>query len=636
MASTSSVNCWEQTTEHEDSKMSEEIIEMYCEDCEKDLGTIITADGFCENCFEYLCSTCIRYHKKHLPQHRLQTSANMPKDFCFDKCNKHPSEIIKFYCNLCDVEACAQCKRENHETCTDISHIPALVKSKAVADEIRDVSKSIDNALEELAVKKIQAASSLNQAQSNNSDICKAIHNHKELLKRKLCLQHKHLLTDQNEKEMYEIEKHELKRAKIIAQLDEEKAGLIKQLKVEKETLMQQLQTKCNDVSNQINKTAENLLKESEQKNKANFHNIQTVLSNIDKTEAEIYEMKKSMDSKKKTGQKSGLFVAMKHVKSDMKKLRSEVKKTNWDNEVCNYEFEAKTDNLNLERFQNKIIFGHLIDKSVVKRNLAYEGVIDIKPSKRSKSTCITGLCKINRVLVIVCKDSKCIKLIDEKQKYEKSSITLDTEPFDVTTVGTKQLALTLPDAKKVMFIDVTKDEKLIWSNEIDIGKKCYGIDSVKPKLIIVACQDPGCVEILRLNGEPIRILSNFTAPQYISVDQVSGLLYVEDNDNKAVDQSKKWTIKKTNDVGEIKQTVYSHSSNGVAVDNNGAVYVYQKPLLYRRTDPLHQLSRNLEDVQSIESCTISGGGSCLYFCNKELKLYIGTTWGNIVSFKVK
>ncbi|XP_045187904.2 uncharacterized protein LOC123545656 [Mercenaria mercenaria] len=97
-----------------DIKDSDELKEIYCESCYRDELKGSCADGFCVNCVEYLCATCIRYHKKHLADHVLHNKSNMPQEICYEHCELHPNEPIKFYCDSCDVFACSSCNVKMH------------------------------------------------------------------------------------------------------------------------------------------------------------------------------------------------------------------------------------------------------------------------------------------------------------------------------------------------------------------------------------------------------------------------------------------------------------------------------------------------------------------------------------------
>ncbi|XP_053389287.1 uncharacterized protein LOC128552282 [Mercenaria mercenaria] len=629
-------------------QMSDEVKEMFCEDCEKELGTFVKADGFCVNCVEYLCATCIRYHKKHLSQHTLLDSSNMPQDFCFDKCQKHPKEIIKFYCESCKTTACPKCKTENHNNCSEVCHIPSIVKSDKMTDEIRQLSLSIDETLEELGAKRDRVESNLTKVNTNKKDTSTSIQKHKATLKRQVQDQHKHILDDLSVRQTNETKAYEQKRAEVIASLDKEKADLLERLNNEERQMRKQLQTNQDDVFKKINKSEEDLEKQSEHMNQTDTHKLQRILHRTDKAETEVKKMKTSIDRKKKAGEKCELFVAMKNMKSDLEKVKSDMQATKNDTEIQNYEFLTEKDEIYFMSTECEIRFGRLLDKSELKRKLMYESIIKSNACKNEENRSITGLCKVSDQLVVADDKNASIKLINLKQDILTSSIQLESKPFDVTCVDIEKVATTLPGARKIQFLCFTQTGKLSLANEIDMGKKCYGLEYFKPNLV-VACQDPGCVQIVSTRGDPIKTLTGFHEPRYIKVNQSSEIFYVEDIVTDTNSGTRKLTVKKTSSKGKIitVSESFANRGSGLAVDHFGSVYIAGKLHAFlfmlpyfssARKYPLIQFSANLKTIEKLdteETHVYSGRISCLFYCNKENKLYAGTTKGEILVYQV-
>ncbi|XP_060579030.1 uncharacterized protein LOC132736004 [Ruditapes philippinarum] len=106
---------------------SDEVEEMFCEVCDKHDKQYVPAEGFCEECFEYLCGICLKYHKIYMKSHTIKDKDKMPQDFCLEKCSVHQDELVKFYCQDCKKFACNECKTQDHGNCSMVSHLPALV-----------------------------------------------------------------------------------------------------------------------------------------------------------------------------------------------------------------------------------------------------------------------------------------------------------------------------------------------------------------------------------------------------------------------------------------------------------------------------------------------------------------------------
>lgn len=107
---------------------SDEVLEMYCEQCDRCVGISVTAKGFCVECVEYMCSTCLLYHKRYVPEHSQLNEDVMPQDFSFVKCSIHTNQLIKFYCSVCKSFACMECKTNKHGTCNKVDHLSTTVK----------------------------------------------------------------------------------------------------------------------------------------------------------------------------------------------------------------------------------------------------------------------------------------------------------------------------------------------------------------------------------------------------------------------------------------------------------------------------------------------------------------------------
>ncbi|XP_060581641.1 transcription intermediary factor 1-alpha-like [Ruditapes philippinarum] len=123
---------------------SDEVKEMYCEECEKHGDGYTPAVAFCVDCVEYKCVTCQKYHKRQSKTHKIQDSDSMPQDFYLEKCYNHPQQLIKFYCSECSKEACKKCKDNEHVKCSDVNHLPTVASGIQNSDELKDLQQKLD------------------------------------------------------------------------------------------------------------------------------------------------------------------------------------------------------------------------------------------------------------------------------------------------------------------------------------------------------------------------------------------------------------------------------------------------------------------------------------------------------------
>ena len=113
-----------------------------CDPCHYTEETV-EAVGFCSECIEYLCSDCIKYHKKikATREHYVYTG-DLPTETSpfvriksMMKCPNHCDQIIAYLCNDHSEHFCIKCARESHMTCS-ITEITALVDQKMSAEVI--------------------------------------------------------------------------------------------------------------------------------------------------------------------------------------------------------------------------------------------------------------------------------------------------------------------------------------------------------------------------------------------------------------------------------------------------------------------------------------------------------------------
>lgn len=141
--STNQGSDFEQSLHESEVQDSEELVEMYCEDCHSE-GKDETATGYCIDCVKYFCQNCLKFHKKYISGHKQLENSDMPKDVCLEQCDIHDDELIKFYCHRCDKFACKLCKDISHKSCNSLNHVPELVKDIENGQELKDVVQDLE------------------------------------------------------------------------------------------------------------------------------------------------------------------------------------------------------------------------------------------------------------------------------------------------------------------------------------------------------------------------------------------------------------------------------------------------------------------------------------------------------------
>lgn len=102
---------------------SEEYIDYQCCIC-KTNSKVISASDYCFDCQKYLCSACLSVHNTFSDKHNVLevTEVNFQK-ILTERCDKHPDELIKYYCREHEALLCNTCGLLDHKKCEDLKHI---------------------------------------------------------------------------------------------------------------------------------------------------------------------------------------------------------------------------------------------------------------------------------------------------------------------------------------------------------------------------------------------------------------------------------------------------------------------------------------------------------------------------------
>ncbi|XP_053402831.1 probable E3 ubiquitin-protein ligase MID2 [Mercenaria mercenaria] len=120
-----------------------------CSLCEKE-GKRVDAAKYCEECFVYMCDSCVRTHNRFPlnSKHKLLdqsqfTTLSQPalKSFPTKRCLKHPGELINIFCEDHDVVCCSVCKALDHSTCTKTQNLPEAAKGVLLSKEFQNIKK---------------------------------------------------------------------------------------------------------------------------------------------------------------------------------------------------------------------------------------------------------------------------------------------------------------------------------------------------------------------------------------------------------------------------------------------------------------------------------------------------------------
>ncbi|XP_053403818.1 uncharacterized protein LOC123555979 [Mercenaria mercenaria] len=432
-------------------KSSAEDGEAFCQPCSSD-GDWMIAVGYCENCNEYMCSACLKVHRKQAisRNHDILEGENMPKEkglsvtlnACSELCTKHANEIVKFYCSAHDVVGCGDCMVLDHKACT--------------VDRIQDISTRYFNGTEHQELQQ-----KVDQFLKNIERINKDLKTSGETMQ-----------------QAYKKAENDIKAFKkeITDYLDKAETDMMAKLNKRKlgaEKLISDLQRHENTMKDDIQELHEKLQLQLNQANK--------------------------------------LFAAAKEMKKRITRIGDSIKQLQQDCQFNQYEF-VRSKHVK-EMFASKFKLGELLVKRAMdKINIAemepiFSGEIIIK-TPDDTSDCFIHACALIASSRIILADevNKCLKIVDTENRKVSTKYKLKSGPTGVAVVARGRIAITLPNEKKIQFLTITKDDIITESYAIEVKDKCRKIACQEDKIIVAYRQH---IVILSMDGQEIN--STFT-----------------------------------------------------------------------------------------------------------------------------
>jgi hypothetical protein len=123
--------------------------------------------------------------------------------------------------------------------------------------------------------------------------------------------------------------------------------------------------------------------------------------------------------------------------------------------------------------------------------------------------------------------------MVDFSRQSVSYQLQLDEVPWDITTVNSTKLAVTLPYEQTIQFISISSN-KLKKKHTINVNGDCYGISCYQDKLV-VTYYNPGKLQILEMNGTILTTNDKniFKSPYHVTCNKSS--IYVSDSEMKSV-----------------------------------------------------------------------------------------------------
>jgi hypothetical protein len=430
-----------------------------CQPCECD-GDTIAAEAFCETCNEFICSPCLKVHRKlaMTKNHVIKSKNEMPvsrekqKDPCTKLCSVHHTEIIKFYCEDHNSVGCGDCMVLSHKSCS--------VKL------VSDVSDNYDTC-EELVQIKSKTETFLRRISSYQEDIVNDIKAADEM--RENIMKEINIFRQEINEYLDNAEADLLKR---IDQLTSKQVSQLVQMQKEFESIETELRgyqdkiSKNSDKINQLFVTA----KLAHEKIEACQISTEKLAS---KCEIEIFDFVKSQELEKLVTDKRPIGF----INEKKRKLRTPSKKS-------------------LKDVQTTLL------KS-----------LHIRSADDRLKCYITGMATIScdELLLVDCAND-CLKLLNVEENKITCILKTNNLPWDITAIISGIFAVTINKTGEILFINTSNG--ISKSHSIKVRKNCRGID-YNNGVLAVSFSNLACVQLLDMKGN---IMKEFDISRHCSV----------------------------------------------------------------------------------------------------------------------
>ncbi|XP_052770647.1 RUN and FYVE domain-containing protein 2-like isoform X2 [Mya arenaria] len=313
--------------------------------------------------------------------------------------------------------------------------------------------------------------------------------------------------------------------------------------------------------------------------------------------------------------------------KKEIEQLRKAVKREEDEKEKKTVEldeasFEIATLQDRLARLEYALSAGALPPQR------SYDTPVKINIKAKGERTCdVQGMvCTGQGIFVLTDWDNKTLKAVDIIGKSVLSVLQLDASPFDITQLKANLLAVTLPEARQIVLVQLLSNGNLNVFETISVTEKCFGIAVLDPGHIIVVNSN---VEVYDLQGNRSDILvdmrdesmkDEFEELQYVAFG--NNLLYLTDWEQNSVtcmsmDKGIKHQFQFTEEI------LHDHGAPlGLAVSSTGAVFV-------RCRKGVYQLDGDLQNGRSLARRLPRG--VCLAYSDWDQKVLVAYTNSNIV-----
>ncbi|XP_045186416.2 probable E3 ubiquitin-protein ligase MID2 [Mercenaria mercenaria] len=440
-----------------------------CSLCEKE-GKHLEAVRYCEECFVYMCESCVRNHNRfphQLLDQRAFVKVAQSKlvSFPTKRCLKHPGEVVNIYCGNHDVVCCSSCKVLEHSNCANTKHLIDAAKGIQKSDEYQTIKQEtralLNDAVRVLADRKAD----ISRIENERKDVMKIIANF---------------------------------RKKVNKYFDDLEENALDALHDKAEIIVSSCEQDTKDLT-VMKSTAENMLKQLESFKGENecdlFVQVKTDKIFLSNAMQEVLNISKKVQ---KDAINFRIDLKIEPYLSSLEMLGSF---TEIPMNASNHSPVAKDRHERQSRASTSSSQTSPDNRAplpIYMYKTQLYGKFGVKEKSDSKACDISNICQLPDGTILIADNiNSKLKRLDQSYKL-LDSLQLSVPPHSICNVGSDEVAVSLFDAKKVQYISVKK--KLTSKRSFSTGNYCRELVYVDDKLY-VCCGDiydssSGCIEV--------------------------------------------------------------------------------------------------------------------------------------------
>ena len=461
--------------------ISDEIFLNMCDPC-KYSGTEKESSTFCDDCKEYLCSTCTESHKglKLSRNHKLLLMKEMSEvqtaTSCIVFCDCIRNSTVTNFCVDHDEVMCQTCKTVKHAKCNTLT----ISEKSNTYSEIK-----LNSVIQKAAALKNEIQAFLNE---RNAD---------------------------------------LKRLQPMAEKCKDDINRFRQ-----------------ELNKYLDVLEENLLRILEKHETLERQEMEQNISACGLTLQQLETDSTLLDDAWNTEEKGNMFVTDLKVSHRLEDYERWLQNIRQESKSTNITFKRNDDLLEMQTKVKEL--GTLtIDyinsyncrsTSKLFTNLKIESCsqVDIKQKHGNYRPNITGCVFMPNGELVLCDNAKYIILLSNSFVF-KDSLELESGPWDVSAVNNNSVVITLPELQQLRYLQVVPVIKT--GRVIQVDAKYYAVDVVDDEIYTTCCTWPaGEVRILDNDGNIKRRIGvksdqlfHFMYPYHLRVSKTSGKIYLSD-----------------------------------------------------------------------------------------------------------